>query len=86
MLYFCTAIAATTCTDNITSRCELAKVLDYLADVTKDKPADHKKEYDGCNGIADSDSGPIYSLAEALRHQSGSVHQQHPYPAWHPVR
>jgi PRTRC genetic system ThiF family protein len=112
-----------TCTDNITSRYELAKVLDYLAKATKKKADDHKKpiywldmgnakttgqailgtiprsitqpeskkfttvdslpvvtEYDGYDGIADSDSGPSCSLAEALRHQDlfiNSILAQH---------
>ena len=111
-----------TCTDNITSRYELAKVLHHLADVTKSKPDDHHKpmywldmgnarstgqavlgtigsieqprskkfktvgslpvvtEYDGYNGLADRDSGPSCSLAEALHHQDlfiNSILAQH---------
>ncbi len=112
-----------TCTDNITSRYELAKVLDYLAGATKDKADDHRKpvywldmgnaratgqavvgtiprsvkqpkskkfrtvgslpvvtRYDGYDGIADRDSGPSCSLAEALHHQDlfiNSILAQH---------
>jgi PRTRC genetic system ThiF family protein len=101
-----------TCTDNIASRFELSKVLDYLAVESKNAADDHRKpyywldlgnarttgqailgtipkhigqprskkfrtvgtlpvvtEYDGYNGIAERDSGPSCSLAEALHQQ-----------------
>ena len=111
-----------TCTDNITSRFELAKVLSHMAVVMEDKAADHQMpfywldmgnarttgqavlgtiqrigqpkskkfetverlpvvtDYEGYNGIAERDSGPSCSLAEALHQQDlfvNSILAQH---------